>query len=245
MESERKQPRWDNAQSILHEKDRKGEQEQREVEVKNAYGSLRYVKENKEQGTKKEGFILEALEAPGTLTHTYQEKHLKMASMKQIREREERFLYASGVPFKSQAIFYDVREKRRSREFLDCLKQMLKSRGHRTLKDTFGFLCQDTERLLKQNLERERLRKLTLEEFDVINKEIDMLNSRIRKKEAKERQLCDRLQLMIDRKEGKETQREDFTYRRIQKSGKKAVPEGNAQGSEGKEEENQEEKGKK
>lgn len=198
MRPEQKQPRWDTAQSLLHEKN------QENAEVKNSYGSLKYIKEGKNRKTVKEGFVLEALEAPGTPVHTYQEKHLDPAAMKKVKTKREQPLYASGTPFQNQATFYDVREKRKGRKFLDCMKQMLKEGRYRTLQDTFGFLDQEPEKLLKEHLERERLRRLTLEEFDVINKQIDLLNGRLERKEAKERQLCARLQLMLDKREEKE-----------------------------------------
>ncbi len=201
-------PRWEKGQAVLHIED------QERPSVTNAYGSLRYTKQEKKGDSAdrkneyqseypkekaKQGFVVEAREAPGTRLHTEQEKHLSMETMKKVRYRDERFLYASGHPFREQSFFYDTREKKDSREFLDCIKCMLEEQGHTTLRDAFGFLEQKPERLEKQILEKERLRELTLEEFDTMNKRIDDLNSRLRKKEVQERQLCSRLQLMIDR----------------------------------------------
>lgn len=192
-------PRWEKGQAVLHLGDRE------RPSVSNAYGSLRYTgQEKKEKGKypkekNRQGFVIEAREAPGTRLHTEQEKHLSMETVKKVRYRDERFLYASERPFQDQSFFYDTTEKKKSRKFLDCIKRMLEEQGHTTLRDAFGFLEQEPERLEKQRLEKERLRKLTPEEFDIMNKRIDDLNSRLRKKEAQERQLCIGLQLMIDR----------------------------------------------
>lgn len=201
-------PRWEKGQAVLHIEDRE------RSSVTNAYGSLQYTRQEKKEirsegkteyqsGYSKEknrqGFVIEAREAPGTRLHTEQEKHLSMETVKKVRYGDERFLYASGLPFRDQSFFYDTSEKKKSREFLDCIKLMLEEKGHTTLGDAFSFLEQKPDRLEKQRLEKERLRKPTPEEFDIMNKRIDDLNSRLRKKEAQERQLCSRLQLMIDR----------------------------------------------
>lgn len=187
-------PRWEKGQAVLHIED------QERPAVTNAYGSLRYTLSNEDSKEKaRQGFVIEAREAPGTRLHTEQEKHLSMESVKKVRYRDERFLYASERPFRDQSFFYDTTEKKKSRKFLDCIKRMLEEEGHTTLRDAFGFLEQKPEKLEKQRLEKERLRELTLEEFDIMNKRIDDLNSRLRKKEAQERQLCSGLQLMIDR----------------------------------------------
>lgn len=185
-------PRWEKGQAVLHIEDRE------RPGITNAYGSLRYTKEDRKERAR-QGFVIEAREAPGTPVHTDREKHLSLNSVKKVRYGSERFLYASELPFRSQSFFYDTGEKNKSREFLDCIKYMLEEQGHKTLKDAFGFLEQAPERLEKQRLEKERLRELTLEEFDSINKRIDDLNGRLLKKEALERQMCSGLQLMIDR----------------------------------------------
>lgn len=197
---ERKQQRWEKAQSVLH-KDDGGR-----FQMENAYGRLQYINEDSRQSKAKNGFVLEAKEAPGTPGHTEKEKHLDLKTIKKAHFKGERFLYSSETPFRDQAVFYDITEWERSREFMKCMKRMLIERGHRTLKDTFGFLEQEPDRVLKQMLEQERSRSLVLEEFDFVNKQIDTLNGRIQKKESRERQLCAELQLMIDR--GKEEPKE-------------------------------------
>ena len=192
--------RWEKGQAVPH-KDDKGR-----FQIENAYGRLRYIKENPAQSKEKEGFLLEAKEAPGTPVHTEKEKHIDLEALKKVKLKGERFLYSSETPFENQAVFYDITEWERSREFMECMKRMLGRYGHRTLKDTFGFMEQEPDRSWKEVLEQERLKKLTLEEFDSVNKQIDTLNDRIQKKETRERQLCAELQLMIDR--GKEGQKE-------------------------------------
>lgn len=192
--------KWEKGQSIHHKDDRG------RFQIENTYGRLQYIKESSYGDKRKEGFLIEAKEAPGTPGHTEKEKHIDLEALKKVRLKGERFLYSSEKPFQNQAVFYDITEKERSREFMACMKRMLSEYGHRTLKDTFGFMEQDPERLEKKALEQERLRELTLEEFDLVNKQIDRLNDRIQKKEAKERQLKDELQLMIDR--GKEEQKD-------------------------------------
>lgn len=223
-------PRWEKGQAVLHRED------QERPAVTNAYGSLTYIKEEKKENKTenktgyqsrypkekaRQGFVIEAREAPGTPVHTEREKHLSMKSIKKVKGRDERFLYSTEFPFRDQAFFYDVTEKKKSRKFLDCIKRMLEEQGHMTLQDAFGFLEQEPERLEKQRLEKERLRELTLEEFDTMNKRIDDLNGRLLKKEAKERQLCSELQLMIDRS------RFDINAAEIsdgQERGKKEIP---------------------
>ena len=198
----KERPMWDKAQALIH-KDDKGQ-----TQMENAYGKLRYVKEDREEQTrKKNGFILEAKEAPGTPLHTEKEKHLRLDKVSKVKMKGERFLYAQEKPFKEQAFFYDISEWEKSREFMQCMKRMLKEKGHRTLKNTFGFLEQSPERLEKEGLKMERAKKLSLEEFAALNHELDSLNDRLQKKEAKERQLYAELQLMIDR--GKEEREKD------------------------------------
>lgn len=209
---ERKQPRWEKAQSVFH-KDEKGE-----AFLENAYGSLKYTKEESDQRSARKGFVLEAKEAPGTAGHTEKEKHLKPETMKKVKMREgnmqgERFLYTSGIPFRDQAIFYDVSEWERSREFLDCLKNMMEIRSHRTIRDTFGFLEQGSEQMQKKVLEQERMQELSLDEFERVNHRIDSLNDQLQKKKTKEQQMRADLQLMIDRRKAEEREgREERAY---------------------------------
>lgn len=215
--------RWEKGQAILHTEDRE------KPGVANTYGSLRYMEEDRkegksrrkgragyrdrytrgstdltrsrhENGRKRQGFVMEAREAPGTSLHTDREKHFSPESPKKVRCREERFLYSSELPFRNQSFFYDISEKKKSREFLECMKCMLEEQGHTTLQDAFGFLEQEPERLKRQRLEKNRLREMTLQEFHAVNRRIDDLNGRLRKKEARERQLCSQLQLMIERR---------------------------------------------
>lgn len=188
------QPRWEKGQSILHKDDREN------FEVRNSYGRLRYIKEERREGQSREGFALEAFEAPGTPVHTYREKHLEPSGMKKVRTKTERRLYASEVPLRNQAVFYRMDQRRKSRDLLKCLKQLLRVQGHQTLQDAFGFLEQRQDRVEREELRAERFRELTSEEFGRINRELDTLNDRILKKEAKERQLCTELQLMTDRR---------------------------------------------
>lgn len=206
----KRQPVWDKAQSLLH-KDDKGK-----ARMENAYGKLEYVKEEEKenQGQKRNGFVLEAKEAPGTPLHTEKEKRLQLDKVSKVKMKDERFLYAEEKPFREQAFFYDISEWEKSRDFMNCMKRMLKERGHQTLKDTFGFLEQSPERLEKESLQKERAKELSLEEFASLNHELDALNERLMKKEAKERQLYAQLQLMIDRgKEGRENEEaKSWTY---------------------------------
>lgn len=205
---ERKQQRWEKGQSMLHRDDRG------RFRIENAYGRLEYIKEDSRKAGAKNGFAVEAKEAPGTAGHTQKEKHLDLKAVKDADFKEERFLYTNEKPFRDQAVFYDVRQWERSRDFIACMKSLLDERGHETLKSTFGFLEQRPERALKQMLEDERLQSLSLEEFDHVNKRLDILNTCIQKKEAEERKLCAQLQLMIDRgkEEAKETtSRFEFT----------------------------------
>ncbi len=186
---------------MLHKDDRG------RFQIENTYGRLEYIKENSRQAEAKNGFLIEAREAPGTVGRTEKEKHLDLKAVKDADFKEERFLYTNEKPFRDQAVFYDVREWERSREFIACMKSLLDEHGHQTLQNTFGFLEQRPERILKQMLEQERLRSLSLEEFDLVNKQLDTFNTCIQKKEAEERKLCAQLQLMIDRgkEEAKET----------------------------------------
>lgn len=198
---ERKQPRWEKGQSVLHKDDKK-------FKIENAYGGLRYAKEDISEGQKREGFAVEAKEAPGTPGHTEKEKHLELTKMKKVKMGGERFLYASGTPFRNQALFYDVERWERGREFLESMKEMLGTFHNSTMENTFGFLEQEPERLQKQMLEQRRRQELTLEEFHDLNGTLDHLNSSLQKKEASERQLCTQLQQMLDQRKEEEQEKE-------------------------------------
>ena len=71
-----KKQRWEKGQSI-HHKDDKGR-----FQIENTYGRLQYIKEDSAQFEKKEGFLLEAKEAPGTPGHTEKEKHINWKTLK-------------------------------------------------------------------------------------------------------------------------------------------------------------------
>ncbi len=189
---ERKQPRWEKGQSLLHKESREGFWQE------NVFGKMEYVKEER-KGKEKKGFVMKAKESPGTPLHREKEKHLELDKVKKVKMKRERFLYASGAPFRNQAIFYQVTEWERSQEFLQCIKDMMKEYGHRTLEEAFGFLDQGPERGEKRELMKEQRGQLSLEEFCSLNHDLEIVESRIRKKEAKERQMCGELQLMIDR----------------------------------------------
>lgn len=217
-----KEPRWDLGQSILHrehQETKKRDKEQKTYEVRNAYGRLEYRRKDKKTAQEREGFALEALEAAGTPVHTEKEKHIDRTSMKKINHGEKKTLFASETPLRNQALFYDMSGSKKSADFLKCMKQLIHRRGHQTLKDAFGFLEQEPERLellarresdkglLPQEKEgettfdapeKESQDNLCLEEFSQKNKRIDTLNSRLLRKEAKERQLRSELQVMLD-----------------------------------------------
>lgn len=212
-------PKWEKAQAILHKK------ENGRFEMENTYGRLRYSKKNPDgkrgRPQKKKGFALEAKEAPGTLGHAEDEKRFKPDKMKKVSMKDERFLYAAGTPFKNQAVFYDISEYERSREFLDCMKRLIRERRHRTLQDTFGFLEHDSDRQLRQQLIRERKKDPVLQEFTALNHRIDKLSGHILKKEAKERQMQKDLQAMLDREKqkgggkGKEKEKKDDRKQKV------------------------------
>ena len=167
--------------------------------------------------TGKEGFRIEAKEAPGTPVHTEKEKYLEPGTEKRVFQKGERFLFASELPFRKQAIFYDVTEKQRSREFLECMKEVLEKQGHPALSGLFGFLEQAPERVQKQALEQKRMQELTLEEFDRVNHRLDHVNDQIRKKEREEEKLRVGLQQMIDR--AKEEKKDSGWWTRPEKGG--------------------------
>lgn len=228
FKDEPKKTRWDSGQSILHRENRKTKKQengQKPYEVKNAYGKLDYRKKDKKTGQQREGFALEAVEAAGTPVHTEKEKHLDRASMKKVNHGEKKTLYSSEVPLRNQALFYDMSGSKKSSDFLKCMKQLIHRRGHQTLKDAFGFLEQEPERLellAQREMDRGLLPRekegetasaahekdsqsiLSLEEFSQKNKRIDTLNSRLLRKEAKERQLRNELQAMLDERTKKE-----------------------------------------
>lgn len=218
-----KKKRWETGQSILHRENRetaKEGQAQKTYGLRNSYGSLRYLNKDKKDPTQKEGFALEAFEAAGTPLHTEKEKHIDRASMKKISHGDKKTLFASELPLRNQAIFYEVSGSKKSNSFLKCMKELVRQRGHQTLQDAFGFLEQEPERLelealketrqelvpgtksgnlepLSQEEKKDRQDGLSLAEFDEKNKRIDSLGSRLLKKEAKERQLCSELQTML------------------------------------------------
>lgn len=216
-EEKQKKTRWESGQAILHretmdaDKIKHVDTSEKDSEVcglKNSYGRLHYLKKGDVRGQEKEGFSLEAIEAPGTPLHTEKEKHLERASMKNIIHGSKRMLYASEVPLHNQALFYDLSDTKKSRDFLKCMKQIIHTRGHRTLTDAFGFLDQEPERaelcLLKEQQNNTRYKEAepsflksetTMQTSD--NKRMDALNGRLLRKEAKERQLCSELQLML------------------------------------------------
>lgn len=219
--------RWEKGQAIFHKKEyekKKGKKRGRreKFEAANAYGSLRYV-EREFDGQARHGFILEAKEAPGTLGHTEQEKHLPAEGLHKVRWKEESPLYAAGAPFGNQAFFFDVSVQERSRDFLECLKDMVRTQGHRTVKDTFGFLEQDSDRWQKAQLigEGEGMQEKSLEEFEAFHRRMNELNSRIQQKEERERQMCGELQRMLDREKRKAGKAEKAAEERSKGEGEK------------------------
>ena len=77
---ERRQPRWEKGQSLLHKEHRE------RFRQENVFGKLEYVTEEKERREKKEGapkervkkgFVMEAKESPGTPLHGEKEKRLE------------------------------------------------------------------------------------------------------------------------------------------------------------------------
>lgn len=217
FKDDKKKERWDSGQAILHRESRETQNPQRSAEqkssseqgkskeeretrtygVKNSFGRLDYLKKGKDSGHEKEGLALEAFEAPGTPVHTEKEKHLDPSSMKKIDGRDKKRLYASEVPFHDQAFFYEMPGAKKSDAFLKCMKMLVHRQGHQTLQDALGFLDQTDERLELKWLKENR-NELFPDESDRTNKEMDTLNSRLLRKEAKERQLCNELQVMLD-----------------------------------------------
>lgn len=218
FEEERKKTRWDSGAAVLHKEsveNKKEENSQKDNEayrVTNSYGTLRYLKKDKEKGESREGFALEAFEAPGTPVHTDKEKHLNRQNMKKIGQGNKKTLFSSEVPLRSQALFFNMTGNKKSTELLNNMKELLHRRGHQTLKDTFGFLDQESELMELEALKTEQKDSLSPESKqpdqqllpeerqDTVGKRIDTLNSRLLRKKAKERQLCSELQLMLDQR---------------------------------------------
>jgi len=211
-----KKERWESGQAVLHKENAQNDLAEKKWGIKNSYGRLQYMKKGEKRGEEKEGFSLEAFEAPGTPLHTEKEKHIERASMKRITHGINQDLFSSELPLRNQALFYDLTDSRESKDFLDCMKHLLHTRGHQTLKDTFGFLDQETERreleLLKEEqkehvsegLDYENNLSFTDENRNAYSKRMDTLNGRLLRKEAKERQLCADLQLMLNQQMKKE-----------------------------------------
>lgn len=218
FEEEQKKKRWDSGQAILHKEaleNKKEENPQRDNEayrVTNSYGTLRYLKKDEKSGNSREGFAVEAFEAPGTPAHTEKEKHLDRQNMKKIGHYNKKNLFSSEVPLRSQALFFDMTGRKRSTELLKTMKELLHRRRHQTLEDTFGFLNQESDLRELEALKSEQKTSLSPEtrqedgqllpeeRKDAIGKRIDTLNSRLLRKKAQERQLCSELQLMLDQR---------------------------------------------
>lgn len=198
FEEERKKTRWDSGQAMLHKesienkKERTPQKDDEAYRITNSYGMLRYLKKDKKRGDSKEGFAVEAFEAPGTPVHTEKEKHLNRQNMKKVKINNKQTLFSSEVPLRNQALFFNMTGSKKSTELLKYMKALIRKQGHQTLKDTFGFLDREPERM--------ELEALKSEQQDTDQKRIDTLNNRLLRKEAKERQLRSELQLMLDRR---------------------------------------------
>ena len=108
FEKEHKNPRWDSSSSILHREPTEHRKDNNIYDIKNSYGRLHYLKKDRHAEQNQEGLTLEALEAPNTRIHTEKEKHLDHDTMKKITHGDKQMLYASEVPLRSQALFYDM-----------------------------------------------------------------------------------------------------------------------------------------
>ncbi len=205
---EQKKDRWESGQAVLH-RELAEEPDEKAYCVKNSFGRLDYLKKGREPGQDKEGLSLEAFEAPGTFLHTEKEKYLDRSSMKKINHGERRKLYASEVPFHNQAFFYEMSGPKKGAAFLKCMKKLIHQQGHRTLEDAFGFLDQEEERLELKQLEENQNEHLP-EISDQDHKRIDALKSRLLRKEAMERQLCNELQVMLDERTREEHDNESI-----------------------------------
>ena len=198
FEEEQKKARWDSGQAILHKEsvkktNEKNPQKDNEAyHITNSYGTLRYLKKDKKKGEYREGFAVEAFESPGTPVHTEKEKHLNRQNMKKIKQNSKQTLFSSEVPLRNQALFFNITGSKKSTELLKYMKELIRKQGHQTLKDMFGFLDQEPERM--------ELEALKLEGQETAQKRIDIINNRLRRKEAKERQLLNELQLMLDQR---------------------------------------------
>lgn len=199
---------------------RESQKDNEAYRVQNSFGTLRYLKKGKKkdggaigrEGFAQEGFAIEAFEAPGTPVHTDKEKHLDRRTMKKIRQNDKQALFASETPLRDQALFFDMKGGKKSADFISYLKELLQRQGHQTIEDTFGFLDQKPERMELEMLKAEQKESLTPEKNqldkelrpeerqETASKRADTLNSRLRRKEAKERQLYNELQLMLDQR---------------------------------------------
>lgn len=203
FEEEREKSKWESGQAVLHSESAKtqdhkdGPQESGRApeayRVQNSYGTLRYLKKDKKGGEAREGFAVEAFEAPNTRLHTDAEKHLDRKSIKKVKQNDKQTLYASELPLNSQALFLDMRGSKKSADLIRYMKALVQKQGHQTLQDAFGFLDQEAERAELETLKEDRNSGQ-----DTDNKRIDTLNSRLRRKEAMERQLQNELQVMLN-----------------------------------------------
>ena len=204
FEEEKKESRWDSGQAILHKEsvrkqnERDPQKDNEAYRVANSYGTLRYFKKDKKRGDSKEGFAVEAFEAPGTPVHTEKEKHLNRQNMKKIKKTDKQTLFSSEIPLRNQALFFNMTGLKKSADLVAAMKELLHRQGHQTLKDTFGFLDQEPERMELETLKSEQTDSLSDQ------KRIDTLNNRLLRKKTKERQLCSELQLLIDQNARKE-----------------------------------------
>lgn len=227
FKDEQKKPRWESGQAILHKSNLETamqQEDRKSYEVKNSYGRLKYLKKDEKNGQDKEGFTLEAFESPGTPVHTEKEKHIDRATMKKISSGNEKTLFASETPLRSQALFYEMPISKKSTAFLNCMKKIVHQRGHQTLHDAFGFLEQEPERQ-ELGVQKERKTDLSPEEFEQKSNRINTLNSSLLRKEAKERQLCSELQIMLDQRTKEErslTQRQEEGEKQQNPNGKKS-----------------------
>lgn len=253
FKDKQKKERWESGQAILHKETcehKQNDKDSKVYEAKNSFGRLDYVKSDEKRRLDKEGITLEAFEAPGTPLHTEKEKHLDPSSMKKVNNIDRKKLYTSEVPFHNQAFFYEMSGPKKSAAFLKSMKTLIHKQGHQTLQDAFGFLDQEAERTALKQM-RECQNELLPEEFDRENKRMDSLNSRLLRKEAKERQLCNELQVMLDlrfnegRKDKKSRQMhndrknksdDNFLRRRLQTEGE---PSGSPEASETEENEDE------
>ncbi len=143
---------------------------------------------------------------------TRKKKHIDKKTMKKIRQNNKQTLFSSETPLRDQALFFDMRNSKKSADLVKYMKELLHRQGHQTLIDTFGFLDQEPERMELAALKSSQKESLTPEERDLdkqllpeerqdaASRRIDTLNSRLLRKESKERQLCSELQLMLDQR---------------------------------------------